>query len=68
MTYEQIDGRSISMANSFVCKVVGTGSIKIRTHVGSLCTLNEVRHVPLMTKNLISQSFGQQGIQLVGKR
>ena len=45
------------MANSSVCKVVVTGSIKIRTHDGSFCTLNEVRHVPLMTKNLISLSF-----------
>ena len=56
-TYTQVDGGSISMANSSVCKVVGTGSIKIRTHDGSFCTLNEVRHVPLMTKNLISLSL-----------
>ncbi|XP_069151791.1 uncharacterized protein [Solanum lycopersicum] len=56
-TYEQVDGGSISMANSSVCKVVGTGSIKIRTHDGSFCTLNEVRHIPLMTKNLISLSL-----------
>ena len=45
------------MANSSVCKVVGTSSIKIRTHDGSFCTLNEVRHIPLMTKNLISLSL-----------
>ena len=56
-TYEQVDGGSISMANSSVCKVVRTGSIKIRTHDGSFCTLNEVRHVPLITKNLISLSL-----------
>lgn len=29
----------------------------MRTHDGTLCTLNEVRHVPLMTKNLISLSL-----------
>ncbi|KAJ4715159.1 Retrovirus-related Pol polyprotein from transposon TNT 1-94 [Melia azedarach] len=34
-----------------------TGSIKIRTHDGKFCTLNNVRHVPLMTKNLISLSM-----------
>ncbi|KAK9742033.1 hypothetical protein RND81_03G144300 [Saponaria officinalis] len=55
------------MANSDVCKVVGIGSIKITTHDGKFCTLNEVRHVPLMTKNLIflskldSKGFGFQG-------
>ncbi|KAJ4713974.1 Retrovirus-related Pol polyprotein from transposon TNT 1-94 [Melia azedarach] len=36
---------------------VGIGSIKIRTHDGKFCTLNDVRHVPLMTKNLISLSM-----------
>ncbi|KAJ4701136.1 Retrovirus-related Pol polyprotein from transposon TNT 1-94 [Melia azedarach] len=56
-TYEQVDGGNISMANSFVCKAVGIGSIKIRTHDGKFCTLNDVRHVPLMTKNLISLSM-----------
>ncbi|KAJ4703769.1 Retrovirus-related Pol polyprotein from transposon TNT 1-94 [Melia azedarach] len=45
------------MANSSVCKAVGIGSIKIRTHDGKFCTLNDVRHVPLMTKNLISLSM-----------
>ncbi|KAJ4718340.1 Retrovirus-related Pol polyprotein from transposon TNT 1-94 [Melia azedarach] len=56
-TYEQVDGGNISMANSSICKAVGTGSIKIRTHDGKFCTLNNVRHVPLMTKNLISLSM-----------
>ena len=53
-TYEQIDGGNISMADSTPCKVVGIGSIKIRTHDGKFCTLNDVRHAPRMTKNLIS--------------
>ncbi|KAJ4714843.1 Retrovirus-related Pol polyprotein from transposon TNT 1-94 [Melia azedarach] len=56
-TYEQVDGGNISMANSSVCKAVGIGSIKIRTHDGKFCTLNDVKHVPLMTKNLISLSM-----------
>jgi transposase InsO family protein len=56
-TYEQIDGGNVSMANSSVCKAVGIGSIKIRTHDGKFCTLHDVRHVPLMTKNLISLSL-----------
>jgi hypothetical protein len=57
LTYEQLDGVNIAMANSSVCKVVGMGSIKIRTHVGKFCTLNEVRLVPHTTKNLISPSL-----------
>nr|XP_027060706.1 disease resistance protein RGA2-like [Coffea arabica] len=55
-TYEQIDGGNVMMANSAVCKAVGIGSIKIRTHVEKIAILNEVRHVPKMTKNLISLS------------
>lgn len=53
-TYEQIDEGNISMADSSACKVVGIGSIKIRTHDGKFCTLNDVRHAPRMMKNLIS--------------
>ena len=45
------------MGNSSSCKVVGMGSIKIRIHDGKLCTLNEVRHFPHMTKNMISLSL-----------
>ena len=44
------------MVNSSIYKAVGIGSIKFRTHDGRFCTLNEVRHVPLITKNLISLS------------
>ncbi|KAJ4705025.1 Retrovirus-related Pol polyprotein from transposon TNT 1-94 [Melia azedarach] len=56
-TYEQVNGGNTSMANSSVCKAVGIGSVKIRKHDGKFCTLNDVRHVPLMTKNLISLSI-----------
>ncbi|KAJ4720195.1 Retrovirus-related Pol polyprotein from transposon TNT 1-94 [Melia azedarach] len=67
-TYEQVDGGNISMANSSVCKAVGIGSIKIRTHDGKFCTLNDVRHVPLMTKNLISLSMlDNKGFSFQGK-
>ena len=45
------------MANSAICKAIGIGSIKIRTHDGNFCTLNSVRHVPHMTKKPISLSM-----------
>ncbi|XP_047952150.1 uncharacterized mitochondrial protein AtMg00300-like [Salvia hispanica] len=44
------------MAISVVCKVVGIGSIRIRTHDGVFCTSNDVRHVLQMTKDLITLS------------
>ncbi|KAG6399999.1 hypothetical protein SASPL_141487 [Salvia splendens] len=67
-TYEQIDGGNITMANSDVCKVVGTGAIRKRTHDGVFCTLNDVRHVPQMTKNLISLStFDSKGFNFKGE-
>ncbi|CAM8929401.1 unnamed protein product [Rhodiola kirilowii] len=67
-TYEQIDGGNVSMANSDVCKAVGIGLIRIRTHDDFFCTLNEVRHVPQMTKNLISLSLlDSKGFSFRGK-
>ena len=56
-TDEQVDGGNITMANCVVCKTVGIGSIKIRRHDGTFCTLNNVRHVPYLTKNMISLSL-----------
>ncbi|KAG6430584.1 hypothetical protein SASPL_108654 [Salvia splendens] len=53
---------------SVVCKVVGIGSIKIRTHDGVFCTLNDVKHVPQMTKNLISLStLDSKGLSFKGE-
>ncbi|CAL1391379.1 unnamed protein product [Linum trigynum] len=56
-TYEQIDGGHVSMANGAICKIVGRGSVRMRTHDSSVRTLNNVRHIPEMTKNLISLSL-----------
>jgi len=55
-TYRCVDGGSVSMANGSVCNIVGIGSISFRTHKGQLCTIQEVRHVPLLTNNLLSLS------------
>ncbi|KAG7558728.1 Integrase catalytic core [Arabidopsis thaliana x Arabidopsis arenosa] len=53
-TYAQVENGCIQMANSSISQVAGIGSIQIRTHDGRFCTLNDVRHVPSMEKNLIS--------------
>ena len=56
------------MANSVVCRVVGIGSIPIQINNGKFCTLNNVRHVPHMTKNLISLSLlDTKGFSFQGK-
>ncbi|KAG6425107.1 hypothetical protein SASPL_115531 [Salvia splendens] len=63
-----IDGDNITMANNAICKVVGIGYIRIRTYDGVFCTLNDVRHVPQMTKNLISLStFDSKGFSFKGE-
>lgn len=50
------------MGNGAQCKVVGKGTIKIKTHDGVVRTLTSVRHVPELKRNLISlgtlESFG----------
>ncbi|KAJ4713215.1 Retrovirus-related Pol polyprotein from transposon TNT 1-94 [Melia azedarach] len=63
-TYEQVDGGNISMANSSVCKAVGIGSIKIRTHDGKFCILNDVRTCSTYDKESdIFEYVRQQGFQ-----
>jgi len=55
--FVQVENGCIKMTNSSVSQVAGIGSIQIRTHDGRFCTLNNVRHVPSMEKNLISLSL-----------
>ncbi|CAD6232026.1 unnamed protein product [Miscanthus lutarioriparius] len=37
-------------------EIVGIGSVQIKMHDGMICTLKDVRHIPGMTRNLISLS------------
>ncbi|VFQ82663.1 unnamed protein product [Cuscuta campestris] len=47
---------------------VNESSIRLRTHDGTFCTLNKVRHVPQMTKNLISLTrLDSKGFSFEGK-
>ena len=55
--YEKVIDGKIKMANDFVCNVAGISSIKLKAHGGRVCTLTGVRHVPSMSKNLISVSL-----------
>lgn len=53
-TYEKIDGGLVLMGNDAQCKVVGLGTVQIKTHDGITRTLTGVRHVPGLKRNLIS--------------
>lgn len=55
--YVEVPDGNIKMTNDFICKIVGIGSIKLKTHDGRFFTLNEVMRVLSMTKNLISMSL-----------
>ncbi|XP_074297851.1 putative mitochondrial protein AtMg00300 [Silene latifolia] len=53
-TYKSINGGLVLMGNDAQCKVVGEGTVKIKTHDGVARTLTSVSHVPDLKRNLIS--------------
>ncbi|KAH1090833.1 hypothetical protein J1N35_018090 [Gossypium stocksii] len=56
-TYSSVEGRVLRMRNDSSSKVIGTGTIKIRMHNGTIRTLSDVRYVLDLQKNLISLSI-----------
>uniref|UniRef100_A0ACD5Y5J0 Uncharacterized protein n=1 Tax=Avena sativa TaxID=4498 RepID=A0ACD5Y5J0_AVESA len=56
-SYESVQtGDFVRVGNDNPCHIVGVGSVKIKTHDGVTRTLNEVKHIPSMARNLISLS------------
>uniref|UniRef100_A0A2N9GEX0 Integrase catalytic domain-containing protein n=1 Tax=Fagus sylvatica TaxID=28930 RepID=A0A2N9GEX0_FAGSY len=53
-TYKSINCGSVRMGNDAACTIIGMGTIKIKMSDGVVRTLEEVRHIPDMRKNLIS--------------
>ena len=53
-TYEPVYNGLVLMGNDAQCKVVGEGTIKIKTHDGIVRTLTGVRYVSELKRNLIS--------------
>src|SRR5262249_48866380 len=53
-TYASHDGGRVLMGNDTECRAVGIGTIKIKMFDGVIRTLNEVKHVPELTKCFIS--------------
>ncbi|MCO5612794.1 hypothetical protein L7F22_067064 [Adiantum nelumboides] len=44
----------VSLDNNYACDIIGAGNIKLSLPNGSIFTLTNVRHVPKLTKSLIS--------------
>ena len=53
-TYKAGNMGSVRLADDKVCGVVGIGQVKFRMYDGTIRTLTDVRHIPVMNKNLIS--------------
>ena len=49
-------GDVVRMGDDNPCEIVGIGSVQIRSHDGMVCTLDNVRPIPRMARNLISLS------------
>ena len=44
----------VMLGNGLACDIVGVGDVQVHFNNGSTFTLHDVRHVPLLTKNLVS--------------
>ena len=53
-TYKSVNCGSIRMGNDATCTIIGMRTIKIKMSDGVVRTLEEVRHIPEVKKNLIS--------------
>ena len=53
-TYRSVNCGSVRMGNDTTCTIFGMGTIKIKMSDGVVRTLEEVRYIPNMRKNLIS--------------
>lgn len=52
--YEKAECGVVLMGNDAQCKVVGIGTVQIRTHDGVIRTLTNFRHISDLKRNLIS--------------
>lgn len=53
-TYKSVEGGVVLMGNDSQSETIGIGTVDLRMHDGTKVTLTEVKHVPDLTKNLIS--------------
>ncbi|KAE8705298.1 Mitogen-activated protein kinase kinase kinase YODA [Hibiscus syriacus] len=53
-TYRSVNSGSVYLGDDRCCNIVGIGDVRIKMYDGSVWTLNGVRHIPDLKKNLIS--------------
>lgn len=52
--FNEVDSEQVVMGNNQLCKIHGTGSVKLRMWDGSVKLITEVRLIPDLKRNLIS--------------
>ena len=54
MNYDAGKIGQVRLGNGTACNIVGVNDVQVHLKNGSTFTLQNVRHVPLLTKNLVS--------------
>ena len=60
ITFEKVDGGRALLGNNLTCKVAGIGSVSIKIYNGKVISLEQVRYVPELKRNLISLGMTDQ--------
>ena len=50
--YQEVDGGKVLLGNDHECKVLGVGDVRLKTHDNTYKTLQVVRHIPELKRNL----------------
>ncbi|KAL2526686.1 Integrase catalytic domain-containing protein [Abeliophyllum distichum] len=53
-SYTNVNSGNVVMGNNVACKVIGIGNIRVKFDTGFVYLLENVRHIPELSKNLIS--------------
>ena len=53
-SFRSCDGGSVLLGDDAICKVQGIGIVQIKSHANTVVTLDDVRYVPQLKRNLLS--------------
>ena len=54
LDFQETEGGCVLLGNNKACKIAGKGKVQVKTHDGCIQTLQEVRFVPELERNLLS--------------
>ena len=54
ITYDASCKGRVCLGNDYACEIIGVGDVQLKFQHGSTFTMKNVRHVPKLTKSLIS--------------